>query len=870
MSNLETGRASVHLVWNDGSAGDGGRPVAWALGELSATLTHAGVPCTTAATPTDTASLTVQVLSPEEAEGQIGGAEPPAAAESYLVARDGERITVVGADASGTVHALLELAARVAHAEDPLAALTATGVESGAPAVPVRGIVRSFSSVDEDLPWFHDRDFWTEYLTWIAAARFSRFHLALGMQYNYGADQHGATDNYLCFAYPFLLDVDGFEVRAEGVDAAERDRNLETLRFVAAETKRRGMRFQLGLWNHAYDYGRDSVHRYPIVGIGPDNHADYCRAAIAQLLRAVPDIDGLTFRVHYEGGIHDENHEVFWSAVFEGADSVGRPLEIDMHAKGVDQALLDAVDRPMLSPVLSAKYWAEHLGLPYHQASIRAREAAKPIPAGHEMKGITEFSRRFTRYGYGDFLREDREVDLMFRVWPGTQKLLLWGDPAIAAGYGRLATFGGSRGVDVCEPLFFKGRKGSGEPGKRDPYVDPELQLGGHEWTKYRYTYLLWGRLLFDPESDPEVWRRHLRAGYGPAAGDVETALSALSRILPLVTVVHGVGGSNNGYWPEVYVNLAISSRVPATHYASDTDDPKNWGGVSPFDPTTFYGVDEYVADAARGAVSGKYTPLEVAGWIEDLVTEGRKALDGARATADPSDAQVRRTLIDLEVLVRMGTFFAGKFRTAVDYSTFRYTEDPRHLESALTHYRPARDAYASILDVVDGVYQADLRFGVERSEHGHWADRLPEIDADLAALEQELAEAAPDVERADLPQVPPRPVQPGVEHVQPPRFQRGAPLTLALDVLAPDSVAGATLHYRHVDQSESFRAAVMQPSDGGLRGTIDADYTASPYPLMYFFDVEHRNGGRTMVPGLAPDLTNQPYFTLGSAGEAR
>jgi hypothetical protein len=792
----------------------------------------------------------------------------PAAAESYLLVGEGARVTVVGADATGLVHALLELAARVEHADDPRAALTVDGVESGSPAVPVRGIVRSFSSVDEDLPWFHDRAFWQEYLTWVAAARFNRFHLALGMQYNYGADRNGATDNYLCFAYPFLLDVDGYDVRAEGVGAAERDRNLDTLRFIAAETKRRGMTFQLGLWNHAYDYGRNSAHRFPIVGVGPDNHADYCRAAIAQLLLAVPDVDGLTFRVHYEGGIPDENHEVFWSKVFEGADSVGRPLEIDMHAKGVDQALLDAATRPNLSPVLSAKYWAEHVGLPYHQASIRARETAKPIPEGHGMKGITEFSRRFTRYGYGDFLREDRQVDLMFRVWPGTQKLLLWGDPAIAAGYGRLATFGGSRGVDVCEPLFFKGRKGSGAPGARDPYVDPELQLGGREWRKYRYTYLLWGRLLFDPETDPETWRRHLRATYGPAAaGDAETALAALGRILPLVTVVHGVGGSNNGYWPEVYVNLAISSRIPATHYAFDTDEPKNWGGVSPFDPTTFYGINEYVAAAAGGTLGAKYTPLEVAAWIDDLTAEGRKALDQFRATADPADPQVRRTLIDLEVLVRLGTFFAGKFRAAVDYAIFQSTGDPRHLESTLSHYRVARDAYAGILDVVAGVYQSDLRFGVERSEHGHWSDRLPEIDADLAALTEELAEAPADRPAAALPATPPRPARPGGAHDAPARFERGAPLSLRLDVLDPDAVVGATLHYRHVDQSQSWRTMPMQPGDSGLVGTIDADYTDSPYPLMYFFEVEHRDGGRALVPGLARDLSNQPYYTLASAG---
>jgi hypothetical protein len=636
------------------------------------------------------------------------------------------------------------------------------------------------------------------------------------------------------------------------------------LRFIAAESKRRGLKFQLGLWNHAYDYGRDSVHRYPITGIGPDNHAAYCKAAIAQLLTECPDIDGLTFRVHYEGGIPDDRHEIFWRAVFEGANSVGRPLEIDMHAKGVDQALLDAVDLPNLSPVLSAKYWAEHVGLPYHQASIRAREAAKPIPAGHELKGITEFSRRFTRYGYGDFLREDRTVDLMFRVWPGTQKLLAWGDPAIAAGYGRLSTFGGSRGVDLCEPLFFKGRKGSGAPGARDPYVREDLRLpGNREWTKYRYGYLLWGRLLYNPDAEPETWRRHLRSTYGEAATDVEGALSPLSRILPLVTVVHGVGGSNNGYWPEVYLNLPISSRLHSEHYAGDTDAPANWGGVSPFDPTTFYGIDEYVAALAGGELSAKYTPLEVASWIEQLVEEGQRARDRLQQVADHTDSQVRRLLIDLDVLLRLGRFFAGKFRAAVDYSTFRATRDAALLESALLHYRAARDAYAEIAVIVDGVYQRDLRFGIEASEHGHWADRIPDMDTDLAALTEELREAA-GAAAAPLPAPPARPATSGVDHQVPDGFERGEAITLALDVVDP-AVIGATLHYRHVDQSESWQQVPMDLDGQTLSATIDGAYTASPYPLMYFFSVLHRDGGKAMYPGLDADLSNQPYIVLTS-----
>ena len=848
--------------------------VAWAIATLSMRVGALGIGVVNADSEADALAVALVESSDSDrlaAEG-IQSGEAPQAAESYLMdvragASGQSRVVIVAPDPVGFSYAITELASRIVSA-DGLDAVAESSCESEHPSVPVRGIVRSFSSVDEDSTWFHDRAFWTEYLDYLASQRFNRFHLAFGMQYNYGADKHGGTDNYLCFIYPFLFDVDGFNVRAEGVSDAERHRNLEALKFVARETKRRGMRFQLGLWNHAYDYGRDSDHRYPILGVSDETHADYSAAGLAKLLRECPDIDGLTFRVHYEGGIHDDGHEIFWDKLFTAISAAGRPLEVDMHSKGVDQALLDAVAKPGISAVLSGKYWAEHMGLPYHQTSIRAREAAQPLPPGHAMQGITEFSRRFTRYGYGDFLSEDRTVDFMFRVWPGTQKLLLWGDPAIASGYGRYSTFGGARGVDFCEPLFFKGRKGTGESNRRDPYVRDDLRLAGREWHKYRYTYLLWGRLLYNPDASPETWRRFLRAEYGVAADSAEEALASLSRILPLVTVVHGVGGSNNGYWPEVYVNLPISAWVHSDHYDSDTPEPKNWGGVSPFDPTMFYNVNEYVRDALADTIGAKYTPLEVASWIDGFVATGETALVEFRATADGSEAQVARTLIDLDVLVRLGRFFAGKFRAAVDYAVFEATGDRGAIESVVSRYEEAREAYSSILDVVDGVYQDDLKFGSEYSEHGHWAMRIQDIDDDLRAVRLERDRAAAGIPQ-EATQIAHResrlPIPSGVRHEVPPAYVRGEPLRIALDVPDASGIEGVTLRYRHVDQSETFREVPMTRAAGSYEATIGAAYLNSPYPLMYFFELSPRADAPLVYPGFVDTLSNQPYIVINS-----
>ena len=86
-------------------------------------------------------------------------------------------------------------------------------------------------------------------------------------------------------------------------------------------------------------------------------------------------------------------------------------------------------------------------------------------------------SRSFTRYGYADLLREDRRYGILHRIWPGTQRLLLWGDPVTAAAYSRAFSFCGSSGVEIFEPLSFKGRRGSGlVGGNRTGYADASLQ----------------------------------------------------------------------------------------------------------------------------------------------------------------------------------------------------------------------------------------------------------------------------------------------------------------------------------------------------------------------------------------------------------
>ena len=58
---------------------------------------------------------------------------------------------------------------------------------------------------------------------------------------------------------------------------------------------------------------------------------------------------------------------------------------------------------------------------------------------------------------------------------------------------------------------------------------------------------------------------------------------------------------------------------------------PRVFGTVSPLDPQLFYRIDDFADDLLKGERSGKYTPIEVAQWIEDYAAAATASLARAR-----------------------------------------------------------------------------------------------------------------------------------------------------------------------------------------------------------------------------------------------
>ncbi len=781
----------------------------------------------------------------------------------------------------GFIYGLLELAERVQFHQDAVATLHLTGPLEEEPANEVRSIARAFCSELEDKAWYYDQDFWRGYLDLLVASRFNRFNFTFGIGYDF---PRGVTGDYFHFPYPYLVDVPGYDVRVVRLGseageqnlapftADERGKNLQALRFIAAETGARGLQFQLGLWTHAYEWTDSPRAQHRIEGLTPQTHAAYCRDALAILLKECPQIQGLTLRVHGESGIPEGSYS-FWKTLFEAISGCGRTIEIDMHAKGVDQTMIDIATATGMPVKLGAKYSAEHQSLGYNQADIRQLEIPEPDRMETGVFSVSNGARRFTRYGYADFLQQGSRYQLLFRLWPGTQRHLLSGDPEMAAAFGRTSSFCGAAGLDIFEPLTFKGREGSGLPGGRCAYADASLNPKSGDWEKFEYFYRVWGRCLYNPDADPESWRRYLTHSFGPGAPSVESALANASRVLALVTSAHLPSASNHAFWAEIYDNMPIVIGSERSPY-SDTPTPKCFGTVSPLDPQLFSTIVDHTGDLLAGRANAKYSPIEVAQWLEDYTAASAKALASARLEATShTSPEFRRIEEDVLIQNGLGNFFAAKLRSGVLFEIYQRTSNAEAGQLAVSQYKSARAAWTTMAVRANSVYRPDITYGSIPMRRGNWADRLPGIDKDIAAMESKLqtpsasTESSHNVEQA-IQAATGKPNRPSVHcvHTPPASFHPGQPLSLSLlvpGVAAHDAPSAVHLYYRHVNQAERWLAVEMQRGHNGYSAAIPGDYTDSLFPLQYYFALQRGTDASWLYPAFNSTLSNQPYYAI-------
>jgi hypothetical protein len=351
----------------------------------------------------------------------------------------------------------------------------------------------------------------------------------------------------------------------------------------------------------------------------------------------------------------------------------------------------------------------------------------------------------------------------------------------------------------------------------------------------------------------------------------IESSLAGASRILPLLTSAHLDSASNHDLWYEMPTNMPIVQGSEPSPYG-DTPAPKIFGTVSPLDPQMFSTVVEYTGALLADQPSVKYSPIEVAQWIEDCTTASRAALDEARrGSRSRSSPEFRRIEEDVLIQIGLGAFFAHKLRSAVLFEIWQQTGDAEAGTLATAQYQTARDAWAAMAARAARVYRSNVSYGGVPKRRGHWSDRVAGIDTDLAAMRAKV-QGAPAAMPAGrniakaMRAATSRISWPSEQcvHTPPDLFPPGQPLSLSLRIAPPtERLSSVSLCYRHVNQAERWKSVALSGQDGHFSGAISAEYTDSEYPLQYYFELKDEDGSAWLYPGFNKTLSNQPYFAV-------
>jgi hypothetical protein len=234
---------------------------------------------------------------------------------------------------------------------------------------------------------------------------------------------------------------------------------------------------------------------------------------------------------------------------------------------------------------------------------------------------------------------------------------------------------------------------------------------------------------------------------------------------------------------------------------------------------------------------------------------------------------EYRRLAIDIGIQAGLGRFFGAKFRSGVLYRIHEQTGDRTALEESLTQYRAARAAWTELANRAKDVYVPDITVGEHPQLRGHWLDRLPAMDEDIAALAKRLDQAKSNQaqpERVGLAIQEalgrPRRAPVSCRHTPPARFRPGQPLAVEMSLEEGARPASVLLHYRRVNQAELWRAVEMEAQGNAYRAVVPGEYTASPFPLQYYFELREGPDAAWLWPGFDAELSNQPYFVVRQA----
>ena len=560
-------------------------------------------------------------------------------------------------------------------------------------------------SFQANIPEVWSESFWREFLDQMALHRFNVLSLwnlhpfpSLVQSPEY---PEAALNNVLRGRPEHFDETFSFEGRnmfkpeflkdAEVVNRLTIDQKIQFWRRVMQMAKDRGVDVYWFTWN-AFLYGAEGKHG--LDRSKPDaNMVAYFRASVREMVRTYPLLAGLgvtagEFMGETLGGLTKE--QWLWQTYGEGVrdglkDQPGRPFRMihRFHQSGAGEILREWKDYP--GPLdFSYKYAVAHM------YASTAPQFIQPL-----LKDFPKDRRTWLTVRNDDIYS--------FR----------WADPAFARAFVHAMPGPGvMAGFYMGPDGYCWGR----EAMDLSPETPRQLII-----QKQWLSFMLWGRLSYDPALPDTLFERALAARFPGAPADrLLAAWSAASRVIPEITRFHW-GNIDLKWLPEACLSHPRHKGFYTVRHFVE-------GECMPGE--TNLNIRQWRQGVLQKSPQPGITPPQVAA---QLRLHAAQALDGAAALRKQAAPlahakELGQTLGDIESMAHLGNYYAAKIDGACALALFDATSKPEHQQQALLHLQSALDHWKSYAASYTRQYRQPLLYN-----RVGWVD-LPKLAAKAAA----------------------------------------------------------------------------------------------------------------------------------------
>jgi len=671
----------------------------------------------------------------------------------------------------------------------------------------------------------YDEAYWARYLDMMANDRLNMLEVGFGFE----------NGGFLAPAYPYFFNVESYpNIRMGNITPEQQKKNLDAFNRLIQMCHERGIGFRVGFWDHIYRAGTQGNNDFPeqvnsqVQGVTAENMIDYTKVALAKFIELVPHLDGILFRAHDESGLKKSEQMNFWKGIFDMLREKAPNLVVDLHAKEVSDSIVHEGQIRGLTIRMSTKYWMEQMGLPFHPTHTNR---------------ITDDSYR--RHSYGDMLNYDEQYKVYYRIWGGTTRILLWGDPEYAKRFAESTKIHDGAGFGVNEPLTTKMHK---QPHDAKPFelLNTKYRYYDYEFERYWHFYQVFGRTGYNPATPSDVWDeefiQHFGANIGPI---IENALHKASWVLPRIvaTCFPMSGFPLAGGWAE------------KQHFG----DLPFYAKITPSDVQQFESFDNEAKIIMEKGETAKILPSRNSVWFKQTSDQINHLIRQAEIAAGRNQSnEFISTVTDLKILSNLALYHSCRIPAAVSYRLYERTHDLSALDDAIRYEINAINAWKQIVAAAGDIYADTLMMGRKGTLTGNWKQELTDLETGFDKLEQvrktyqkpdssKLVQYYTSVENIDYNTLF------GITHQPVTNADIGQPVTIRVKVTTAAGLKWVHLLYRDVNQYEEFKTLDMHSTGEKdiYEAAIPGDQITSKWDLMYLIEIMDKNKKGVIYPDL-------------------